>query len=70
METQPRKTYQTEVRDDAWAFVAPYLVVMDERAPQRRYPLRERVNGLRFIVRTGLHRRMMPHDLPPWPAVS
>jgi len=26
-------------------------------------------NALRWLVRTGSHWRMMPHDLPPWPAV-
>ncbi len=64
-----RKTYTSDVSDEEWAFVAPYLVLMDEEAPQRVHSLREVFNGLRFIVRTGLQWRMMPHDLPPWPAV-
>jgi transposase len=34
-----------------------------------RHDLREAFNGLRFIVRTGMQWRFMPHDLPPWPAV-
>jgi len=49
--------------------VAPYLVLLAEDAGQRRYPLREVFNGLRYIVRTGAHWRMLPHDLPPWPTV-
>jgi transposase len=32
--------------------------------------LREVFNGLRYIVKTGAHWRMMPHDVPPWPVVS
>ncbi len=64
-----RKTYTSDVSNEEWAFVAPYLVLMDEDAPQRVHSLREVFNGLRFIVRTGLQWRMMPHDLPPWPAV-
>jgi transposase len=32
--------------------------------------LRELFNGLRFITRTGLQWRYLPHDLPPWSAVS
>jgi transposase len=38
-------------------------------APQRRYDQRELFNGLRFIVRTGMQWRYLPHNLPPWTAV-
>jgi transposase len=64
-----RKPYPSDVSDEGWAFVAPYLTLMDEAAPQRRHSLREAFNGLRFIVRTGMQWRMMPHDLPPWDIV-
>jgi transposase len=64
-----RKPYPSDVSDDEWAFVAPYLTLMTEDAPQRRYPLREVFNGLRYIVKTGGQWRWMPHDLPPWPMV-
>ena len=65
-ETPPRKPYPSDVSDDEWAFVAPYLTLMDEAAPQRRHDLREVFNGLRYIARGGLQWRQMPHDLPPW----
>jgi transposase len=61
-----RKPYPSDVRDDAWAFVAPYLTLMTEDAPQREHSLREVYNGLRWIVRAGAAWRLMPHDLPPW----
>lgn len=61
-----RKTYPSDVTDDEWAFIAPYLTLMREDAPQRDHDLREVFNGLRWIVRTGSQWRMMPHDLPPW----
>jgi transposase len=38
-------------------------------AGQRRHTLREGFNALRWLVRTGAHWRMLPHDLPPWAAV-
>ena len=65
----PRKSYPSDVSDEEWAFVAPYLTLMKEDAPQRDYPLRELFNGLRWIVRCGAQWRMMPHDLPPWSTV-
>lgn len=64
-----RKTYPSDVSDEEWAFVAPYLTLMSEEAPQREHSLREVLNGLRWIVRTGAQWRMMPHDLPPWSIV-
>jgi len=64
-----RRSYPSDVSDDEWAFVASYLTLMKEDAPQREYPLREVFNGLRYIVRTGAQWRMMPNDLPPWPVV-
>ena len=64
-----RKAYPSDVSDDEWAFVAPYLTLMSEDAPQRVYSLREVYNGLRWIVRAGAPWRMMPNDLPPWEMV-
>jgi transposase len=61
-----RKTYPSDVSDDEWAFIAPYLTLMTEEAPQRDYSLREVFNGLRWIIRAGAPWRMMPNDLPPW----
>ncbi len=61
-----RKPYPSDVSDDEWAFVAPYLTLMTEDAPQRDYALREVFNGLRWIVRSGAQWRMLPNDLPPW----
>lgn len=64
-----RKAYPSDVSDEEWALVAPYLTLMTEDAPQRDYPLREVFNGLRWIVRTGAQWRWLPHDLPPWHVV-
>src|SRR3954447_966779 len=64
-----RKPYPSDVTDDEWAFVAPYLTLMSEAAPQREHSLREVFNGLRFIARSGATWRMIPNDLPPWHAV-
>ena len=64
-----RKPYPSDVSDDEWAFVAPYLTLMTEDAPQRDHLLREVFDGLRWIARTGAQWRMMPNDLPPWHTV-
>jgi transposase len=61
-----RTPYPSDISDEEWAFVAPYLTLLSEEAPQRDYSLRDVFNGLRWIVRTGAQWRLMPHDLPPW----
>ena len=69
MDTTPCPRYPSDVADEEWAFLAPYLTLMREDAPQRKHSLRELFNGLRYIARTGLQWRFMPTDLPPWHAV-
>ena len=64
-----RKPYPTDVSDEEWAFVAPYLALLREDAPQRVHDLREVFDALRWIVRAGASWRMMPNDFPPWEAV-
>lgn len=68
--SQPRKSYPSDVTDDEWAFVAPYLTLMREDAPQRRHDLREVFNAVRWMVRTGAPWRYLPTNFPPWPAVQ
>jgi transposase len=64
-----RKPYPSDVTDEEWAFVAPYLTLMTEDAPQREHGLRDVFDAMRWLVRTGSPWRYMPHDLPPWQAV-
>jgi transposase len=64
MET--RKRYPSDVSDEEWAFVAPYLTLMPLDATQRTHDLREVFNAVRYVVRGGIPWRMLPNDLPPW----
>ncbi len=65
----PRKPYPSDVSDEEWSFVVPYLSLMSEDAPQRRHDLREVFNALRWIVRAGAPWRLLPNDFPRWEAV-
>ena len=58
--------YPSDVGEEEWEFVAGYLTLMEEEAPQRHYALRAVFNGLRYFVRAGCPWRMLPNDLPPW----
>lgn len=67
--SRARKPYPSDVSDDEWSLVAPYLALVREDALQRHHPLRELFNGLRYVIRYGIAWRAMPNDLPPWSAV-
>jgi transposase len=69
MANKPR-SYPSDVSDEEWDFCLPYLTLMKEQAPQRKHSLRAIFNALRWLVRAGCSWRMMPNDLPPWPAVQ
>ena len=64
-----RQAYPSDVSDEEWAFVAPYLSLISDQALQRKHDLREVYNGLRWLVCTGAQWRMLPHDFPRWEAV-
>ncbi|MBA9062263.1 transposase [Methylobacterium fujisawaense] len=52
---QSRRAYPSDVSDEEWALVAPYLPLLPETATQREHSLREVFNGLRYVVRYGVH---------------
>jgi len=64
-----RKHYPSDVSEEEWAFVAPYLTLMPLDAEQRKHELREVFNALRWLVRTGAPWRYLPNDFPRWEAV-
>lgn len=63
------KGYPSNSSDQEWAFVAPYLTLMTEDAPQRKHHLRRVYDALKYVVRTGIPWRFLPGDFPPWAAV-
>ena len=63
------QSYPSDLSQEEWDFVAPYLTLMKEDAPQREHSLREVFNALRWLARAGAPWRLLPHDFPPWPAV-
>src|SRR5512143_4042793 len=64
-----RTSYPSDVSDEEWVFVAPYLALLPADAVQRRHDLREVFNALRYMVKTGAPWRWLPHDFPPWEIV-
>jgi transposase len=57
--------YPSDISDEKWKFVAPYLALLPLDAGRRGHDSREAFNGLRRVVRSGASWRMMPHDCSP-----
>lgn len=64
-----RRGYPSDSKNEEWAFVAPYLALISEAAPQRKYELREVFDALKWMVKTGSPWRYLPSDFPPWETV-
>lgn len=58
-------TYPTNVSDSQWQFIAKYL----DTGRNRKYDLREIVNAIIYLVKTGCQWRMLPRDFAPWKTV-
>lgn len=61
MDTATRKSYPSDVSDEEWYFVLPYLTLMRADAPQRRHDLRVIFDALRWLVRTRAQWAYLPH---------
>jgi putative transposase len=59
-----RLTYTTDLTDEEWQILAPLLPPAKSGGRPRKYPLREVINGIQYILRGGCAWRLMPHDLP------
>lgn len=64
-----RKAYPTDVTNEQWAILKPHLTKPHGRGSPRRVNLREVVNALLYLSRTGCQWRLLPHDLLPWQKV-
>ncbi len=60
-----RKPYPSDVSDEEWSLVVPYLTLMTEAALPRDHSMRELFNALRYVIRYGIAWRAMPNDFPP-----
>jgi transposase len=63
------QAYPSDISDAEWEFVLPYLCLLPEGAGQRVHNLRDILDGLRWLVRSGAPWRYIPKDFPPWEMV-
>jgi putative transposase len=67
-----RQAYQSDLKDQEWKWLKRFLPqpsAPGTRGRPQEWPMREIVNALLYLLRTGCQWRMLPHDLPPWQTV-
>lgn len=68
MTATARKPYPSDLTNDQWALLEPLVLAAENRirpGPAREVDLREVVNTLLYLNRTGCQWRFLPHDLLP-----
>jgi putative transposase len=63
------KRYPTDLTDAEWSRIAPLLPRAPKRGRRRSVDLREILNAIRYMARSGGGWRMLPKDFPPWQTV-
>ena len=64
-----RGSYSTDLSDAEWQILEPLLPAEKPGGRHRLYPMREIINALRYVLRSGCAWRLLPHDFPRWRAV-
>jgi putative transposase len=64
-----RKAYQTDLSDAEWSCLESHLPAPKANGRPRVYPLREILDAIFYVVKSGCAWRLLPHDFPPWKTV-
>jgi putative transposase len=61
-----RRPYPSDLTDAQWQELAPLLPAAKPGGRPRTVDMREVINAILYVLRSGCTWRMVPHDLPPW----
>jgi putative transposase len=64
-----RKPYPSDLGDTEWLILQPLLPPEKPGGRHRGYVLREIINGIQYVLRSGCAWCLVPHDLPHWQSV-
>lgn len=64
-----RKSYPSDLSEAQWQVLEPLLQKAAPRGAPSRYPLREVVNAMLYLLCNGCSWRALPHDFPPYTLV-
>ena len=64
-----RKPYPTDLSDAEWNYIEPHLPAPKGHGRPRTHDLREILNAVFYLLKSGCQWRLLPHDFPRWPTV-
>jgi transposase len=64
-----RKTYPTDLSDTEWTRLRSYLPARKAQGRPRTHSLRDVLDAIFYVLKSGCHWRLLPHDFPPWTTV-
>lgn len=60
-----RKAYKTDLKDYEWRIIEPLIPAAKEGGRPRTADIREILNAIFYVIRTGCAWEMIPNDFPP-----
>ena len=64
-----RRAYLSDLSDAEWELIEPLIPAAKPGGRRRTTDIREVLNSIFYLLRSGCAWRMLPHDLPPWQTV-
>jgi putative transposase len=64
-----RKTYPTDLSDAQWTRLRSCLPAPKAQGRPRTHSLRDILDAIFYVLKSGCHWRLLPHDFPPWSTV-
>jgi len=64
-----RKAYQSDLSDAEWGCLELHLPAPKAEGRPRLYSLREILDAVFYVLKSGCAWRLLPHDFPPWKTV-
>ena len=64
-----RKTYPSDLSDGEWLILRPLIPAAKTGGSPRRVDMRDIMNAIFYVLRSGCAWRMLPHDFPAWQTV-
>ena len=64
-----RKPYPTDLSDTEWILLRSCLPTPKAQGRPRTHSLRNVLDAIFYVLKSGCHWRLLPHDFPPWSTV-
>jgi putative transposase len=64
-----RKPYPTDLSDAEWKYIEPHMPAPTGLGRPRTHSLRDILNAIFYLLKSGCQWRLLPHDFPRWPTV-